>query len=218
MTHFKLSAIYVSTRFITFKVSYLAVSSTLSYLKVDYLEVGEAFLGPLLNGQGMRTITNLKTLGITVNSNNSMSIIPYVSGLKINSTSTAREFQITFAKNNDNSVYWTATCYGATTVTEIVAYMLFYDITLGEASQELFLDYQPITGTNNAIDPVNLIYYNPTNLLVGATSFNFTSGFSFNIEPSTLVLTSPSGAVYSNILFSFWSFRKRNCLGATPYF
>lgn len=108
---------YVSTAFRTFKVSYLAVAGNLNYLKVDYLEVGEASLGPLLNGAGTRSITNIKNLGITVNSASNLSIIPYVSGLKINSTSSARQFQITFAKNNNTSVFWTATCYGATTVT-----------------------------------------------------------------------------------------------------
>lgn len=77
--------------------------------------------------------------------------------------------------------------------------MLFYDITLGEATQELFLDYTPITATNNVRDPVNLIYFNSTNMLVGATSFNFTSGFSFEMDPRTLTLTIPSTASFSRI-------------------
>lgn len=83
MTTFKLNMLYGTIAFRTFRVSYLAVAGTLSYLKVDYLEVAEASLGPLLSGQGQRSITNIKNLGITVNANSNLSIIPYVSGLKI---------------------------------------------------------------------------------------------------------------------------------------
>lgn len=97
--------------------------------------------------------------------------------------------------------------------------MLFYDITLGEATQDLFLDYTPITATNNIRNPVNLLFFSSVNLLVGASSFHYTNGFSYNIEPTTLDLTVPtSGVILTNMTLSFWSFRKRNCIATTPYY
>jgi hypothetical protein len=77
-------------------------------------------------------------------------------------------------------------------VTEIVSYVLIYDLTLGEAGQELFLDYQPLTGSNNALSPANLLYFNSNNLLAGVCQFSFTTGFSFALDPTSLTLSRPT--------------------------
>lgn len=82
-----------------------------------------------------------------------------------------------------------------------------------------FADFENIVGTNNVVGPVSLLYFNHVNLLVGVSQFTYTSGLSYNIEPSTLTFTIPTpGSSFTSITFSFWSYRKRNCPSVTPYY
>ena len=85
----------------------------------------------------------------------------------------------------------------------------------------MFLDYQPLTGINNTLNANSLVFFDKTNILVGVGQFSFTSGFSFNLITDNLTLTVPSsgsGANFTSISFSFWSFRKRSCSASTPYY
>lgn len=116
-THIKINMNYVSTAFKTFKISYIAVSGTLSYLKVDYMELAEANINPLVAGAGTRAVQSFITLHITIDSTHTLSIIPYLSGLKITSGSGDRGFALTLGKKDNTSLYFNATCYGTTTVT-----------------------------------------------------------------------------------------------------
>jgi hypothetical protein len=110
-THFKLSLPYVSTAFKAYKISYLAVIGTLSFLKVDYMNPAEAELGPILAGAGTRSATGFKSINIGINLNSNVSIIPYLSGLKISTTTNVRAFSLTFSKHNSSGIIWNATCY-----------------------------------------------------------------------------------------------------------
>jgi hypothetical protein len=163
----------ISTQFQTFKVAYIAVASTLSYLKVDYVELYFSTTG-IAAGSGYRISQSNFNLHITIDSTHTLSIIPYLSGLKIGATSNDYAFGLTFAKNTNTNIFYNATVEGSTKVYEIVSYILIYDLTLGEATQELFLDYQPITGSNNALTAPNLLYFNFNNLLAGVSQFKFT--------------------------------------------
>ena len=97
--------------------------------------------------------------------------------------------------------------------------MLIYDVSLAEGTKDNFADYQFIIGTNNVISPVSLLYFSSSNLLVGISQFTYINGFSYNIEPNSLAFTIPTtGSSFTNITFSFWSYRKRNCPSTTPYY
>ena len=108
---------YVNTLFKLFKISYIAVSGTLTYLKVDYFEVAQANINPLTVGAGTRVVQSNINLHITINSSSVLSIIPYLSGLKISSTGGDWGFSLTFSKNTDTNIFYNATCYGTSTVT-----------------------------------------------------------------------------------------------------
>jgi hypothetical protein len=148
-----------------------------------------------------------------------ISVASYISGLQISSQNSERAFSLTITIKNEASIYWNATCFGSTTVTKIAAYLLFYDITIGEETGDITIDYQLITRTNNLRDAVSLPHFDSANLLVGVSSFHFVNGFSYNIDPSTLELTLPTAdASLATISLSLWSLRKRVCIASTPFY
>ena len=218
-THLKINMNYLTTSFNTFKVGFISVSGSISYLKVDYREL--TFSTGIAAGIGDRSTSGNFNLNIVINSTHDLSLIPYISGLKISTTSGDYKFGLIFTKNNDTNVLYNATVSGSTQVTYIVAYILIFDITLGEQTQTLFLDYQPLIGFNNTLNSFSLVFFDKTNILVGIGQFSFTSGFSFNLIMDNLTLTVPSsgsGAYFTSVSFSFWSFRERSCNAATPYY
>lgn len=78
-----------------------------------------------------------------------------------------------------------------------------------------------MSGVNNILNTFSLVFFDKTNLLVGIGKFSFTSGFSFDLNTNDLTLTVPSsgsGAYFTSISFSFWSFRERSCGAGTPYY
>ncbi len=103
----KISMNYISTQFQTFKVAYISVASTLSYLKVDYVEL--TFATGIATGTGVRLVQSNFNLHITIDSTHKLSIIPYLSGLKIATTSGDYSFGLTFAKNTNTNVLYNAT-------------------------------------------------------------------------------------------------------------
>ena len=150
---------------------------------------------------------------------NRISVVSYISGLHIASKNSERAFSLDITIKNENSIYWNATCFGSTTVSEIAASLLFYDNTIQEKTGDILIDYRSITGNNNLRDPVSLQSADAATVLVGVSSFHFVNGFSYNIDQSTLELTLPTADTFlASINFSFWSLRKRNCAASTPYF
>ena len=107
-THIKITMNYIDTPFKNFRVTFLAVIGTLTYLKVDYISMNN-FTTTLNTGSGVRSDVGNFNLGITVNAANTLSIIPYLSGLKVYTTGTDYAFGLTFTKNTNNNLIYNAT-------------------------------------------------------------------------------------------------------------
>ncbi len=130
-------------------------------------------------------------------------------------------FDLKFYKNDSKNINYNATAGSDAKVTEITAYIVVYDITVGESSQEVFVDYLFMTGVNNVLTKPNLVVILPTNVFIGVSCLNYTSGFSFDlaINSTDITLTRPTtSASFSLIGFNLWSFRKRQCNASTPYY
>ncbi len=69
-----------------FKVSYIATDSSLSYVMVNYIDKNFTFQS-VATGSGSRIYSNYFAISQSVDVAHNISVIPYITGLKINTTS-----------------------------------------------------------------------------------------------------------------------------------
>lgn len=105
-THFKVTSYYGTPAYKNFKVAYIAVAGSITYLKVDYKAM--TFSAGIAIGTGDRIVQSNIPLAITVDATHKLSIIPYISGLKMASTSGDFSFALTFAKDTNTNILYNA--------------------------------------------------------------------------------------------------------------
>jgi hypothetical protein len=129
LTTLKLTMNYITTAFRTFRASYIAVDSIMTAMKVDYMEI--TFSTGIATGSGARSVTGVFNMAITVDATHTLVITPFLTGLKIAAASLDFSFGLTFAKNTNTSISYTASVDGTNLVTEVSAYILIYDVNIG---------------------------------------------------------------------------------------
>lgn len=169
---------YVSVSWASFKISYIAIDTSFSFLKVSYLSPTYTTQN-VASGSGSRTYTADYDTSITFDSTHDLSIIPFMTGIKAGSSSLQYSYGLTFSKLNNSHISYSLTAGGDTLIYEITSYILVYDITLGEAAQEVFLDNFQIAGTNNALTAFSVEYFAAENMIVGVSSLDYQTGLSF---------------------------------------